>query len=104
MLKNVYCDLVLELSVYDAVANYNYGNKATLDIFTHLEMLLEFYTKNVAIHCIFDKNKMWHTTIVTTKQLRKVFRGEKGRKLDKQTFMEGGSLLLEVVGPDKIDE
>ena len=38
--KTVYCGLdTLELAVFDAVANYNYGRKATLDIFEGLNII-----------------------------------------------------------------
>ena len=37
--KSIYCGReVLELAVYDAVANYNYGRRATSDIFELLNM------------------------------------------------------------------
>ena len=43
--KHVYCGLdIVELCVYDAVANCNYGRKATLDIFVHMNMVPRFYT------------------------------------------------------------
>ena len=38
--KTVYCGLdTLEIAVYDAVAYYDYGRKATLDIYEHLNMV-----------------------------------------------------------------
>ena len=38
--KTVYCGLdSLELAVYDAVAIYNYGRKATIDILKHLNLV-----------------------------------------------------------------
>ena len=43
--NTVYCGLdTLELAVYDAVANYNYGRKATIDIMNHLNIIPGVYT------------------------------------------------------------
>ena len=45
--QNVYCGLdTLELAVYDAIANYdyNYGRKATLDTYEHLNMISGEFT------------------------------------------------------------
>ena len=46
--KSIYCGReVLELAVYDAVANYIYGRRATLDIFELLNMKPGHFTTNV---------------------------------------------------------
>ena len=43
--KTVYCGLdMLELAVYDAVANYNYGRKATIDILKNVNIIPGDYT------------------------------------------------------------
>ena len=43
VLKSVYCGLeVLEFVIYDAMANYNYGTKATFNFFTHLGRYQDF--------------------------------------------------------------
>ena len=91
VLKSVYCGLeVLEFAVYDAVANYNYGRKASLDIFTHLGMVPGFFTAKICnILNIKRKYNGAHHNTPTTKKRRKVIRGEKKKKIDKQTFAEG---------------
>ena len=48
--KTVYCGLdTLELAVFDAVANYNYGRKATLDLFDGLNIIPGVYATTSAI-------------------------------------------------------
>ena len=53
--KTVYCGLdTFELAVHDAVANYNYGRKATIDILKHLNTRFSFY-KNILYRNIEDE-------------------------------------------------
>ena len=88
--KHMYCGLdIVELCVYDALANYNYDRKATLDIFVHMNMISRFYTSKLCHTLNFRRkyNAALHSK-PTTKVRRKLIRGEK-KKIDNQTSKEG---------------
>ena len=89
--KHIYCGLnVLKLAVYDAVANYNYGRKATSDILLGLNMLPGFYTSQMCYSInMRRKYNAAHHSNPTTKIRRKVLRGEKKKMVDKQVAIEG---------------
>ena len=77
--KTVYCGLdTLELAMYDAVANNNYGRKATLDIYEQLIMIPGEFTSRMCnvLNVRRKYNVAPHNTPVTKKR-RKVLRGEK---------------------------
>ena len=91
--KTVYCGLdTLELAVFDAVANYNYGRKATLDIFDGLNIIPGVY---VTIICnMLNKRRKYNASLhnkPSTKKRRKVLREEKKKKSDKHFLTEGKS-------------
>ena len=72
--KSIYCGReVLELTVYDDVANYHYGRRATLYIFELLNM------------------KPANHTTPAAKHRRKIIRGLKKKKSDQQASSEGVS-------------
>ena len=64
-----------------AVANYNYGRKATLDIFVH--MIPRFYTSKLCHTLNFRRkyNAALHSKPTITKVRRNLIRGEK-KKID----------------------
>ena len=68
--KTVYCGLdTLELAMYDAVANYNYGRKATLDIYEHLNMILgEFTSRMCNVLNVHRKYNAAHHNMPVTKK------------------------------------
>ena len=90
--KSIYCGReVLELAVYDAVANYNYGRRATLDIFKLLNMKPGYFTTKMcsALNARRKYNAANHNT-PAAKQRRKITRGLK-KKSDQQASSEGVS-------------
>ena len=91
--KTIYCGVdTLELGVYDAVANYNYGRKPTLDIYHHLNIKPGYYTIKLC-HMLNARRKynvVYHEKS-TTKKRRNVLRGEKKKKNDKHVYVERAS-------------
>ena len=83
--KTVYCGLdTLELVVYDAIANYNYGRKATLDIYEHLNMIPgEFTCRMCNVLNVCRKYNAAHHNTPVAKKRRKVLRGEEKKNIDK---------------------
>ena len=80
--KTVYCGLdTLELAVFDAVANYNYGRKANLDILKHMNIIPGIYTTRLCntLNLRRNYNAKNHNS-QATKLRRKVLRGEKKKK------------------------
>ena len=91
--KRLYCGReVLEIAVYDAVANYNYGRRATLDIFELLNMKPGHFTTKMcsALNARRKYNAANHNT-PAAKQRRKIIRGLKKKKSDQQASSEASS-------------
>ena len=91
--KTVDCGLdTLELAVYDAVANYNYGRKATINILEHLNIIPGVYTTQLCntLNLRQKYNAGNHRT-PAIKTLRNILRGLKKRKVDKYVRKEGES-------------
>ena len=88
--KTVYWGLdTLELAVYDAVANYNYGRKATIVILKHLNIIPGVYTTR-------RKYNAGNHSTPATKPRRKILRGLKKKKVDKYVTKERGNLMNQV--------
>ena len=91
--KTVYCGLdTLELAVYDAVANYNYGRKATIDILKNVNIIPGVYTTRLCntLNLRRKYNAGNHRTPAIKK--RKTFlRGLKKKKVDKYVRKDGES-------------
>ena len=87
--KRIYCVLEgLELVVHDAVANYS--RKATLDILLGLSMSPVLFTSQMCYYInVRRKYNSAHHSKPATKIRRKVLRGEKKKKVDKQVAIEG---------------
>lgn len=89
--KATYVGIVqLELAVYDAVATFNVGRKATLDIFDKLNITVGDF---MLIGCS-EQNKIRvrqaeNKNTEKQKQRRKVICGAKKRKSDKLSEIEG---------------
>ena len=82
MFKHIYCGIdIPELAVYDAAVNYNYGCKATLDIFVRLNMVPGLYTSKLCniLNIRRTYNAAYHNTPAQKKR-RKVTRGDKKKK------------------------
>jgi hypothetical protein len=80
----------LELAVYDAVANFNDGRQASLDIFKELNIVPGYFTTFACISMnIKRKRSAVHHSLPTWKKARKVIRAEKKRKGDKNKSKEG---------------
>ena len=88
--KTVYCGIdTIELAVFDAVANYNYGRKATLDIFGQLNMIPGVHIIRICnILNLRLKYTAAHHNTPATKKRRKMLRGEKKKKTDKHVMSE----------------
>ena len=88
--KTVYCGLdTLELAVFDAVANYNYGRKATLDIFEGLNIIAGVYATTMCN--MVNKWRKYNASLhnkPSVKKRRKVLCGEKKKKSDKHFLTE----------------
>ena len=88
--KTVYCGLdTLELAVFDAVANYNYGRMATLDIFEGLNIIPGVYATTMCN--MLNKRRKYNASLhnkPSTKKRHKVLRGEKKKKSDKHFLTE----------------
>ena len=82
----------LELGVYDAIANFNDGSKATLDIFKQVNVEPGFYTTKM---CIDSNRKRKSLSIFKVsddaKKRRKIKRAQKNQKHDKHIEKEGAS-------------
>ena len=89
--ENVYFGIdTIELAVFDAVANYNYGRKATLDIFGQLNTIPGVHTIRICnILNLRRKYTAAHHNTPATKKRRKMLRGEKKKKTDKHVMSEG---------------
>ena len=91
--KSIYCGReVLEIAVYDDVANYNYGGRAILDIFELLNMKPGHFTTKMcsALNVRRKYNAANHNT-PAAKQRRKIIRGLKKKKSDQQVSSEQAS-------------
>ena len=89
--KTVYSGLeIIQLAVYDAVANYNYGRQATLHIFELLSMAPGCYTTRMChiLNMRREYNAAHHNKPATRKR-RKVIRGGKKKNIDKLKLTEG---------------
>ena len=87
--KTVYCGLDTELAVFDVVANYNYGRKATLDIFEGLNIIPGVYATTMCN--MLNKRRKYNASLhnkPSTKKRRKVLRGEKKKKSNKHFLTE----------------
>ena len=82
----------LEFGFYDAVANFNYGRKATLDILCELKLEPGNYTVN---HCDqLNKARIANANYKATdsaQKNRKIIRGKKKSNEDKNKQKEGVS-------------
>ena len=82
----------LEFGFYDAVANFNYGRKATLDILCELKLEPGNYTVN---HCDqLNKARIANANYKATdsaRKNRKIIRGKKKSNEDKNKQKEGVS-------------
>ena len=66
----------LKLEVYDVIAVYNYGRKATLDIFKNLNIIPGFYTNQMSQNMnIKRKYSAGYKNMDTTKKRRIIIRG-----------------------------
>ena len=82
----------LELAVYDAVANYNCGRKATLDIFEDLNIIPGVYATTMCN--MLNKRRKYNVSLhnkSSTKKRRKVLRRGRKKKSDKHFWTEGKS-------------
>lgn len=80
----------LEFGVYDAISNFNIGRKASLDILEELKINPGPYTVKGCIDA--NKKRLSRASYQmseTTKQRRKVIRGQKKRTDDKNESTEG---------------
>lgn len=89
--KANYCALsTLKLCVYDAVASYNYGGLATIDIFSYLRMEPGYFTTKMCEQMnITRKYVSAYKNMDTSKKQRKLIRGKKKKKGDKENKKEG---------------
>ena len=73
-----YCGLSnLEMSVFDAVANFNYGSKASMNIFKHLNIVPGAYMERMC-KALNKKRKslLSYKGLETSKKHRKVLRAQ----------------------------
>ena len=90
--KTVYCVLdTLELAVYDAVANFNYGRKATIDILKHLNIIPGVYTRLCNTLYLRRKYNAGNHRTPAIKTRRNILRGLKKKKIGKYAGKEGES-------------
>ena len=91
--KSSFCGIKkLKLAVYDTIAVYNYGRKATLDIFEKLNIAPGFYTKQMCQSMnIKRKYSAGYKNMDITKKRRKIIRGNKKKKGEKLLNVEGVS-------------
>jgi len=91
--KTQYVGLVqFQLGVYDAVANFNIGEQATLDIYKALGMEPGFFTRkgcSMTNRCRLKVAS--YKSLKSTKKQRKIIRGLKKRKGDKEKDQEGST-------------
>ena len=88
-----YCGLSkLEMGVFDAVANFNYGSKASMDIFKYLNIVPGAYMETM---CLALNTKgislSSYKGLGTSKKRRKVLRAQKTRGDDIHIEKEGHS-------------
>ena len=78
--------------MYDSVANYNYGRKATIDILMHLNIIPGVYTTPLCntLNLRRKYNAENHRT-PAIKTRSKILRGLKKKKVDKYVRKEGES-------------
>ena len=90
----MYCGLdTLEVAMYDAVANNNYGRKALLGIYEHLIMIPgEFTSRMCKVLNVRRKYNVAHHNAPVTKKQRKVLRGEKKKKWTKMFEMKAKAM------------
>ena len=82
----------LMLAVYDAIAVYNYGRKATLDIFKNLNIFPVFYTNQMCQNMnIKRKYSAGNKDMDTTKKHREIIRYNKKKKGDKLVIKRVGT-------------
>ena len=100
--KTVYCGLdTLELAVYDAVANYNYDRKATIDILKHLNIIPGVYTTRLCTRLcntlnLRRKYNVGNHRTPAIKTRRKIL-GLKKRKLTNMSGKKEANLMNQVV-------
>ena len=89
--KANYCGLnTLKLSVYDAVASFNYGGKATLDILSFLNLEPGYFTMKMCEQLNFTRKYVSaYKNMESSKKRRKIIRGGKKKKGDKEKVKEG---------------
>ena len=89
--KTVYCGLdTLELAVFDAVANYNYGRKATLGIFERFKYYISGVYATTMCNML-NKRRKYNASLhnePSAKKRRKVLRGVKIKESDKHFLTE----------------
>ena len=74
-----YCGLSkLEMGIFDAVDNFNYGSKASMDIFKHLNIVPEAYMERMC-KALNTKRKSLssYKGLETSKKRRNVLRAQK---------------------------
>ena len=88
-----YCGLSkLEVGVFDAVANFNYGSKASMDIFKYLNIVPGAYMETMCIALNTKRISLSsYEGLGTNKKRRKVLRVQKKRGDDIYIEKEGPS-------------
>ena len=89
--KYRYCGFdKLEFAVYDAVANFNDGRQASLDIFKEVNVIPGFFTTSACISLNVKRiRSATHHSLASWKKNRKIIRAQKKRKVDKNKIKEG---------------
>ena len=91
MPKYRYCSFKkLEFGVFDAVANFNDGRHASLDILKRVYVEPGYYTTSgcISINMKRRRSAMYHHSSAV-KKARKIIRACRKRKIDKNKKVEG---------------
>ena len=86
-----YCSFnKLQFGVYDSVANFNDGRKASLDILKKVNVEPGYYTTAACINMNIKRRRsaMYHH-ISTVKKARKIIRAQRKKIIDKKKKNEG---------------
>ena len=89
--KSKYCGIdKIKLCVYDAIGAFNYGSKSSLDIYTLLSIKPGFFTTKLCCELnLKRKYNSGYKNLDSSKRKRKIIRGDKKKKDDKNTQKEG---------------
>ena len=80
--KANYCGLnILKLCVYDAIASFNYGGKATLGLYILLHMKAGYFTNNICKQLHHKREYVsGYRNMESSKKRRKIIHGNKKRE------------------------